>query len=126
MGVHVESQVIDLVEGFVANGALVLLLPAVGQLVVLVVACERGRRLEKGVTEGAQAARCTGKAGQDEVGGIRKGLPPPALSNSVPVSAEQRATGTAQMRDRVSPVTRGKRRGSGLGPRPGTSHLKSI
>ncbi len=48
MGVHVESQVIDLVEGFVANGALVLLLSAVGQLVVLVVACEGGGRWERG------------------------------------------------------------------------------
>lgn len=105
-----ESQVIDLVEGFVANGALVLLLSAVGQLVVLVVACERGKRQKRGLPEGARAARCTGKAVQDG-GGIRKGLPPAPpsdLSNSVRVSAEQRATGTAQMRGRVSPVTRGK------------------
>lgn len=35
--VHVEGQVVDLVEGLVADGALVLLLSAVGQLVVLVV-----------------------------------------------------------------------------------------
>lgn len=35
--VHVECQVVDLMEGLVADGALVLLLPAVGQLVVLVV-----------------------------------------------------------------------------------------
>ena len=35
--VHVEGQVVDLVEGLVADGALVLLLPAVRQLVVLVV-----------------------------------------------------------------------------------------
>ena len=35
--VHVEGQVVDLVEGLVADGALVLLLSAVRQLVVLVV-----------------------------------------------------------------------------------------
>ena len=35
--VHVEGQVVHLVEGLVADGALVLLLPAVRQLVVLVV-----------------------------------------------------------------------------------------
>lgn len=37
MGVHVEGQVVDLVEGLVADGTFVLLLAAVGQLVVLVV-----------------------------------------------------------------------------------------
>lgn len=36
--VHVEGQVVDLVEGFVADAAFVRLLPAVGQSVVLVVA----------------------------------------------------------------------------------------
>lgn len=41
MGVHVESQVVDLVEGLVADGAFVLLLAAVGQLVVLVVPYRR-------------------------------------------------------------------------------------
>lgn len=61
---HVESQVIDLVEGFVANGALVLLLSAVGQLVVLVVACDRGKRWKRGLPEGARAARRTGKVGK--------------------------------------------------------------
>lgn len=35
--VHVERQVVDLVEGLVADGALVLLLPTVCQLVVLVI-----------------------------------------------------------------------------------------
>lgn len=35
--VHVEGQVVDLVEGLIADGALVLFLPAVRQLVVLVV-----------------------------------------------------------------------------------------
>ena len=38
--VHVEGQVVDLMEGLVADGALVLLLPAVSQLVVLVVSCK--------------------------------------------------------------------------------------
>ncbi len=38
--VHVEGQVVDLMEGLVADGALVLLLPAVRQLVVLVVSWE--------------------------------------------------------------------------------------
>lgn len=38
--VHVEGQVVDLMKGLVANGALVLLLPAVSQLVVLVVSWE--------------------------------------------------------------------------------------
>ena len=41
MRVHVEGQVVDLVEGLVADGAFVLLLAAVGQLVVLVVAYRR-------------------------------------------------------------------------------------
>ena len=35
--VHVEGEVVDLVEGLVTDGAFVLLLPAVRQLVVLVV-----------------------------------------------------------------------------------------
>lgn len=38
--VHVEGQVVDLMEGLVADGALVLLFPTVSQLVVLVVAWE--------------------------------------------------------------------------------------
>lgn len=38
--VHVEGQIVDLVEGLIADGALVLFLPAVRQLVVLVVSCE--------------------------------------------------------------------------------------
>ena len=37
--VHVKGEVVDLVEGLVADRALVLLLRAVRQLVVLVVAC---------------------------------------------------------------------------------------
>lgn len=37
MGVHVKGQVVDLVEGLVADGAFVLFLAAVGQLMVLVV-----------------------------------------------------------------------------------------
>ena len=41
MGVHVEGQVVDLVEGLVANGTFVLLLAAVGQLVILVVPYRR-------------------------------------------------------------------------------------
>lgn len=36
-----EGQVIDLVEGLVANGTFVLLLAAVGQLVILVVPYRR-------------------------------------------------------------------------------------
>lgn len=35
--VHVERQVVDLMEGLVADGTLVLLLPTVGQLVVFIV-----------------------------------------------------------------------------------------
>ena len=38
VGVHVEGEVVDLVEGLVADATLVLLLSAVGELVVLVVA----------------------------------------------------------------------------------------
>lgn len=41
MGVHVEGQVVDLVEGLVADGTFVLLFAAVGQLVVLVVPYRR-------------------------------------------------------------------------------------
>lgn len=37
--VHVKGEVVDLVEGLVADGALILLLPAVRQFVVLVVSC---------------------------------------------------------------------------------------
>ena len=37
--VHVEGEVVDLVEGLVADGALVLFLSAVRQFVVLVVSC---------------------------------------------------------------------------------------
>lgn len=40
--VHVEGEVVDLVKGLAADGALELLLAAVGQLVVLVVACGGG------------------------------------------------------------------------------------
>ena len=40
VSVHVEGQVVDLMEGLVADGAFVLLLPAVSQLVVLVVSWE--------------------------------------------------------------------------------------
>lgn len=42
--VHVECQVVDLVEGLVADGALVLLLPTVSQLVVLVVSWKKKRK----------------------------------------------------------------------------------
>lgn len=38
--VHVEGEIVDLMEGLVADGALVLLFPTVSQLVVLVVAWE--------------------------------------------------------------------------------------
>lgn len=41
--VHVERQVVDLMEGLVADGALVLLLSAVRQLVVLVVSYKSQR-----------------------------------------------------------------------------------
>ena len=41
MRVHVEGQVVDLVESLVADGAFVLLFAAVGQLVVLVVPYRR-------------------------------------------------------------------------------------
>lgn len=37
VGVHVESEVVNLVESLVADIALELLLPAVGQLVVFVI-----------------------------------------------------------------------------------------
>lgn len=37
--VHVKGEVVDLVEGLVADGALILLLSAVRQFVVLVVSC---------------------------------------------------------------------------------------
>lgn len=40
--VHVESQVVHLVERLAADGALKLLLPTVRQLVVLVVSCRGG------------------------------------------------------------------------------------
>ena len=42
--VHVEGEVVDLVEGLVTDGAFVLLLPAVRQLVVLVVPCRADPR----------------------------------------------------------------------------------
>lgn len=38
VGVHVEGEVVDLVEGFRADGAFVSLFPAVSELVVLVIA----------------------------------------------------------------------------------------
>lgn len=41
--VHVEGEVVHLVEGLVADGALELLLTAVCQLVVLVVSCTKVR-----------------------------------------------------------------------------------
>lgn len=64
MGVHVEGQVVDLVEGLVADGAFVLLLAAVGQLVVLVVAYGRPK---------------TKKGGRgDDVGCVCWGCPPPS------------------------------------------------
>lgn len=44
--VHVEGQIVDLVEGLVADGALVLLLSAVGQLVVLVVSWQHFKKGE--------------------------------------------------------------------------------
>lgn len=37
MGVHVEGQIVDLMEGLVTDSAFVLLLAAVGELVILVV-----------------------------------------------------------------------------------------
>lgn len=50
--VHVEGQVVDLMEGLVADGALVLLFPTVGQLVVLVVAWEIPEGIVKCEREG--------------------------------------------------------------------------
>lgn len=41
VGVHVEREVVNLMESLVANIALELLLPAVGQLVVFVIPCNR-------------------------------------------------------------------------------------
>lgn len=51
VGVHVEGQVVDLVEGLVADGAFVLLLAAVGQLVVLVVPYRRSKHKKVGETK---------------------------------------------------------------------------
>lgn len=59
MGVHVEGQVVDLVEGLVADGAFVLLLAAVGELVVLVVPYRRAKtktKKERVVVEGVVPA----------------------------------------------------------------------
>lgn len=41
VGVHVEGEVVHLVESLVADIALELFLPAVGQLVVFVISCNR-------------------------------------------------------------------------------------
>lgn len=128
MGMHVESQVIDLVEGFVANGALVLLLSAVGQLVVLVVACDRGKRWKKGLPEGAGAHGTQvrwGRTGE----GFRKCLPPCAPVPLVKLGPCHRGAarnwhGTNERQGQ--PGDPRQMEGSGLGPRPGTSHLKSI
>lgn len=46
MGVHVEGQVVHLVESLVADIALELLLPAVSQLVVFVIAWEGDKKGE--------------------------------------------------------------------------------
>lgn len=48
MGVHVEGQVVDLVEGLVADGAFVLLLAAVSQFMVLVVPYRRPKTKKEG------------------------------------------------------------------------------
>jgi len=129
VGVHVESQVIDLVEGFVADGALVLLLSAVGQLVVLVVACGRGRRWKEGVTRGCPGR--TGKAGRD--GGDALGSVCVRVSRTpvrvVKPGPRQRGAarnwhGTNERRGQ--PGDPRQTEGSGLGRGPGTSHLKSI
>lgn len=61
MGVHVEGQVVDLVEGLVADGAFVLLLAAVGQLVILVVPYGRPKT-KKG------AGGCSGMQGEGGAG----------------------------------------------------------
>lgn len=45
MRVHVEGQIVDLMEGFVADGALVLLLAAVSQFMVLVVSWAIQKRM---------------------------------------------------------------------------------
>lgn len=44
VSVHVEGEVVNLVEGLVADIALELLLPAVGQLVVFVIPCNTDDR----------------------------------------------------------------------------------
>lgn len=41
VSVHMEGEVVHLVERLAADGAFELLLPAVGQLVVLVVPCRK-------------------------------------------------------------------------------------
>lgn len=41
VGVHVEGEVVNLMESLVADIALELLLPTVGQLVVFVIPCKR-------------------------------------------------------------------------------------
>lgn len=53
MCVHVEGQIVDLMEGFVADGALVLLLAAVSQFMILVVswAIERGMGIQMSGSE---------------------------------------------------------------------------
>lgn len=38
VGVHVEGEVVDLVEGFRADGAFISFFPAVGELVIFVIA----------------------------------------------------------------------------------------
>lgn len=47
MGVHVEGQIVHLVEGLVTDSAFVLLLAAVGELVVLVVPYGRAKTKTK-------------------------------------------------------------------------------
>jgi hypothetical protein len=75
VGVHVESQIVDLVEGLVADCAFVLLLAAVGQLVVLVVPYRRPKTKSRGMEwkEGARASRgrlrCPCKEGDAWLGG---------------------------------------------------------
>jgi hypothetical protein len=43
VGVHVEGQIVDLMEGLVTDSAFVLLLAAVGELVILVVPYGRAK-----------------------------------------------------------------------------------
>lgn len=71
MGVHVEGQIVHLVEGLVTDSAFVLLLAAVGELVVLVVPCRRAKTKTKKV-------------------GVCSGMrPPPKSRTSTPQSLQQ-------------------------------------